>query len=72
MLFRSAALGRELELELPKGAGAAANETAVRLVERHGVEALRRASKLHFRNARVLDRSVAEKRDEAAGERGTG
>ncbi|MCL4181279.1 MAG: ribonuclease HIII [Verrucomicrobia bacterium] len=63
---RLAALGRELELELPKGAGATANEAAVRLVERHGVGALRRAAKLHFRNARAFDRNSGEKPDEAA------
>jgi ribonuclease HIII len=52
---RLAGLAEQLGVDLPKGAGEAVNEAAARLVERHEAGVLRRAAKLHFRNARVFD-----------------
>lgn len=44
------ALGKELGLGLPKGAGPAVDEAARALVQKHGLEALSRVAKVHFRN----------------------
>jgi ribonuclease HIII len=55
---RLAGLGQQLGVTLPKGAGAAVNEVAAQLVERHQVGVLRRSAKLHFRNARVFGASL--------------
>lgn len=55
---RLAGLGQQLGVTLPKGAGAAADEAAAQLVERHQVGVLRRSAKLHFRNARVFGASL--------------
>ncbi len=46
-----AALSTELAVDLPPGAGRAADRAAAELVAIHGVEVLRRAAKLHFRNS---------------------
>ncbi len=50
------ALGKELEFELPKGGGAAATETARKIVEKKGQEGLASYAKMHFKNANdILD-----------------
>jgi ribonuclease HIII len=48
---RLAAMGKELGVELPKGASAAVDKVAKQIVERHGVAALARVAKMHFRTA---------------------
>ncbi len=48
-------LSDEVGVDLPKGAGPAADEAARRFVQLHGADALGRATKLHFKNTgRVL------------------
>jgi ribonuclease HIII len=44
-------LGRGLGMELPKGGGGAVDAAARSLVERQGVDALRKVAKMHFQNA---------------------
>ncbi|HCC33923.1 MAG TPA: ribonuclease HIII [Clostridiales bacterium] len=57
-LKRLAALGEEIGLPLPKGAGPPVEEAALGVVRTHGPEALRRVAKLHFRTtARILARA---------------
>ena len=46
-----AALGREIDVELPKGASAAVDKVAKQIVEQHGVGTLARVAKMHFRTA---------------------
>jgi ribonuclease HIII len=49
-----AALSEELGVDMPPGSGKAADRAASELVDIHGPGVLRRACKLHFRNARRL------------------
>ena len=44
-------LGKELEMELPKGGGEAATAAARKIVEKLGRNALSRYAKIHFKNA---------------------
>lgn len=48
---RLAALGKDYGLELPKGAGTNVDVVAKELFARHGVVALKKISKMHFRTA---------------------
>jgi ribonuclease HIII len=48
---RLAALGRDCELELPKGAGANVDKVAREFVEKHGGVGLAKVAKTHFRTA---------------------
>lgn len=48
---RLAGLGKDLNLELPKGAGANVDVVAKELFTQHGVEVLKRVAKMHFRTA---------------------
>jgi ribonuclease HIII len=47
-------LGREYDLELPKGASTAVEEAAVQLVAKHGREALGKVAKMHFRTSQKV------------------
>jgi ribonuclease HIII len=46
-----AAMGREIGVELPKGASAAVDKVAKTIFEQHGVGTLARVGKMHFRTA---------------------
>ena len=48
---RLAALGKDLNVELPKGAGTNVDAVAKELFSKHGVQALMKISKMHFRTA---------------------
>lgn len=48
---RLAALGKEFEVELPKGAGTNVDVVAKDLFTQHGVAALKKVAKMHFRTA---------------------
>jgi ribonuclease HIII len=48
---RLAGLGKSLEIELPKGAGANVDQVAKELVASHGADALAKVAKMHFRTA---------------------
>lgn len=48
---RLAALGKDFGVELPKGAGANVDVLAKQVFTRHGVEALAKLAKMHFRTA---------------------
>ena len=48
---RLASLGKEFEVELPKGAGTNVDAVAKELFAHHGIEALTKISKMHFRTA---------------------
>ena len=48
---RLGALEKELELKLPKGASAAVDAAAKEVIQRHGLEALKKVAKMHFRTA---------------------
>jgi len=48
---RLAAMGKDLGVELPKGASAAVDKVAKQIVEQHGVAALAQVAKMHFRTA---------------------
>ena len=48
---RLAALGKQYEMELPKGAGANVDSAAKNFVEQHGASGLGKIAKLHFRTA---------------------
>jgi len=48
---RLAALGKAYGVELPKGAGANVDQVAKELFVKHGVEALAKVAKMHFRTA---------------------
>ena len=48
---RLAALGKQYEMELPKGAGANVDAAAKNFVEQHGASGLGKIAKLHFRTA---------------------
>ncbi len=48
-LRRLSLLSRELGIELPKGSSPRSDEVGVKLVELHGVGALNKAAKLHFK-----------------------
>jgi len=48
---RLAEMGKELGQELPKGASAAVDAVAKQIVAQHGVAALARVAKMHFRTA---------------------
>jgi ribonuclease HIII len=48
---RLAALEKQLQMELPKGASAAVDKTAKEIFNRLGVEGLAKVSKMHFRTA---------------------
>ena len=56
-VMRLAALGGEMEVELPRGAGKLVDVAAKALVDQHGEAGLNQVCKLHFRNAaRALGR----------------
>jgi len=44
-------MGREIGVELPKGASTAVDKVAKQIVEQHGVGTLARVAKMHFRTA---------------------
>jgi ribonuclease HIII len=48
---RLATLGKSFNVELPKGAGAGVDVVAKQLFTQHGVEALEKVAKMHFRTA---------------------
>lgn len=48
---RLAKLGKQFEMDLPKGASAAVDEAARKFVEEHGAENLPKIAKMHFRTA---------------------
>jgi ribonuclease HIII len=48
---RLAALEKQFEMELPKGASAAVDKTAKEILGKFGVEGLKKVSKMHFRTA---------------------
>ena len=48
---RLAALGKDFEMEFPKGASAAVDQVAKTLFEQRGVEVLTQVAKMHFRTA---------------------
>jgi ribonuclease HIII len=48
---RLAVLGKAYEVELPKGAGINVDAVAKQIFSQHGVAALEKISKLHFRTA---------------------
>lgn len=48
---RLAGLGKEFSVELPKGAGTNVDEVAKELFNQHGVGALQKVAKMHFRTA---------------------
>ena len=48
---RLAGLGKDLEVELPKGAGTNVDVVAKDLVVKHGTEVLQKIAKMHFRTA---------------------
>jgi ribonuclease HIII len=48
---RLAGLGREFEMELPRGASAAVDAAAKEFIARYGPEGLPKAAKMHFRTA---------------------
>jgi ribonuclease HIII len=48
---RLAGLGREFEMELPRGASAAVDAAAKEFIARHGADGLPKAAKMHFRTA---------------------
>jgi ribonuclease HIII len=48
---RLAGLGREFEMELPRGASAAVDAAAKEFIARYGAEGLPKAAKMHFRTA---------------------
>ena len=48
---RLAGLGKEIGVELPKGAGASVDAVAKDLVGQHGVDMLQKLAKMHFRTA---------------------
>ena len=48
---RLSRLGKEFEIELPKGASAQVEEAGKKFIERHGAEALPKVAKIHFRTA---------------------
>jgi ribonuclease HIII len=54
---RLAQLAREYGLTLPKGASAAVEAAARELVSRHGVDALKKVAKMHFRTAEKVRNS---------------
>jgi ribonuclease HIII len=57
---RLAALGLEMGMNLPKGAGAEANAALLEFVARHGSEALPGIAKMHFRNLLQIKGSVGK------------
>ncbi len=48
---RLAALEKQYNMELPKGASAAVDKAALEFIQRHGVENLNKVAKMHFRTA---------------------
>ena len=48
---RLAAMGKDLGIELPKGASSLVDKVAKQIVEQHGVATLARVGKMHFRTA---------------------
>ena len=44
-------MGREIGVELPKGASSAVDKVAKTIFEQHGVATLARVGKMHFRTA---------------------
>ncbi|MDD5007093.1 MAG: ribonuclease HIII [Syntrophorhabdaceae bacterium] len=53
-LIRLAGLSKEFGIELPKGASIEVENTARRIVERHGMSSLRKCAKLHFKTTHKL------------------
>jgi len=53
-VMRLRRLGREYEVELPKGASPAVEDAAVQLVAEHGRDALAKVAKLHFRTSQKV------------------
>jgi len=50
-VLRLAALGREREMNLPKGASSVVRAAGVELLRKHGIDALGQVAKLHFRTS---------------------
>jgi ribonuclease HIII len=48
---RLAALGKQFEMELPRGASAAVDKSAKEFIAKHGVDNLPKVAKMHFRTA---------------------
>lgn len=53
-LLRLSALGKELGIELPKGASAEVENAATRIVQKHGMGALTKYAKLHFKTTKKI------------------
>ncbi len=48
-------LAREFDMTLPKGGGALVDTAGAKFIRRHGVEAMRRVAKLHFKNTKKIN-----------------
>ena len=53
-VMRLRRLGKEYGVELPKGASAAVEEAAVKLIAKHGRDALGKVAKMHFRTSQKV------------------
>lgn len=53
-LRRMARLSKELELKLPKGASKAVEDAAKELIDKKGIEFLKKAAKMHFKTTRKI------------------
>lgn len=51
-------LSREFDLTLPKGGGPLVDTAGVKFIRRHGVEAMRRVAKLHFKNTTKINEQL--------------
>lgn len=51
-------LSREFDLTLPKGGGSLVDTAGVKFVRKHGVEAMRRVAKLHFKNTMKINEQL--------------
>jgi ribonuclease HIII len=69
---RLRALGKEFDVELPKGAGANVDATAKAFLSKHGVEALTKVAKMHFRTALRAQGLPEPPKTEWRGGRGNG
>ncbi|MBK7091977.1 MAG: ribonuclease HIII [bacterium] len=51
-------LSREFDLTLPKGGGSLVDTAGVKFIRKHGVEAMRRVAKLHFKNTMKINEQL--------------
>ena len=51
---RLAALGREFDLELPKGASSKVDAAGAEILKKHGMNKLGKVAKLHFRTTQKI------------------